>query len=150
MPLRRLNAGKVFNRPIFNHARRDEIVSRGQTRIAKAYVKAVRDNMVFTKADGVLYKRRSGSGFVRYHRASSWGSPPAVDTTNLINSIKDEKVNTFVHEVFIDTAKAPYSNYLVAPRLNRPIFSKELNYSFGQRVVRPEYKKIRDELMGES
>lgn len=110
---------------IFDSSKREGVISRGLTRKAKQFKKVTVDDMVASPATGRTYKKGTGQGFTRSHTASSRGNPPRVDRGNLIRQVKDVKISTKAHEVYVDDAAAPYGAYLERPRLARTIMSPE-------------------------
>lgn len=111
-----------LNSPVWNDPQRVDVVSRCLTRLAKRFKVERIGAMVAGPHTGVNYKRASGGGFQRFHRASARGERPAPDTTNLINSVEDLKLASLQHAVYVDDAKAPYAKWLQdAEVLDRPI-----------------------------
>lgn len=111
-----------FNSPVFDDTQRLEVASRCLTRLAKRFKAERVAAMVAGPHTGVLYKRAGGGNFQRFHRASARGERPAPDTTNLINSVVDQKLSALQHTVFVDDSKAPYGKWLQDPLvLDRPI-----------------------------
>lgn len=106
--------------------------------------------MVAGPHTGVLYPRKSGLGFRRFHRASARGERPAPDTTNLINSVESTKLSALRYSVFVDDAKAPYGKWLQNPEgLDRPIATLEDAEAFmaSQKAV-DELNKAKAQLTG--
>lgn len=113
-----------LNSPVWNDLQRNDVVSRCLTRLAKRFKTERVEAMVAGPATGILYKKGSGAGFQRFHRASARGERPAPDTTNLINSVQDLKLAALQHAVYVDDSSAPYAKWLQDPEvLDRPIMT---------------------------
>lgn len=117
-------------------------MSNGLTRIAKLYSKVTKDRMVAGPHTGRLYKRVSFTGGVRFHRASARFEPPSPDTFNLVNSVKDSKIDKRTHEVFVDDQQAPYGKFLERPRLERPIMGEAGVEIFKQNQMQEEINRM--------
>ncbi len=108
--------------PVWNATERVEVASRCLTRLAKRFKVERVSAMSAGPHTGVVYKRSGGGNFQRFHRASARGERPAPDTNNLLNSVKDQKIASLQHAVYVDDAKAPYGKWLQDPLvLDRPI-----------------------------
>lgn len=134
--------------PIFNETKAREIISSALTRVAKRFKQVTKDNQTLGPHTGKLYQSRNkgqGSGFRRYHRASSRGQRPSPDTMNLLNATDDRKDSWDSHTVYVDDAKAPYGKYL-QEGLDRPIMSPEDAAEFEGTVVKEEMERLGQEL----
>lgn len=111
-----------FTSPVWNDLQRKDVVTRCLTRIAKRFKSERVAAMVAGPHTGIIYTRGAGDGFRRFHKASARGERPSPDTTNLINSLEDQKLSATEHAVYVDDAKAPYGKWLQDPQvLDRPI-----------------------------
>lgn len=105
---------------VFNEARRRQIISNWARKQARDLKNLTKQRMLRSKPAGRLYRRRSGSGFQRFHQASAYGQRPAIDTGNLLNSITDRRLAEFRAAT---EATAAYAKHLQGEQLNRPIIS---------------------------
>lgn len=111
--------------PIWDEAAREQIVSRGLTRIAKKFKQKTVTAMIEGVHTGAYYRPRLGGpglGFTRLHHASARSERPSPDTLNLVNSVEDEKIAPLQHAVFVNDAQAPYGKYLQFG-MDRPIMT---------------------------
>lgn len=106
---------------IFDEAERRQRFARFPRRQARDFKNLTKKRIIQSKPSGRLYRRRSGTGFQRFHQASARGQRPAIDTGTLLNSIKDRRIGEYQAEAF---AGAEYAQYLQSERLNRPIMSE--------------------------
>lgn len=106
-------------------------ISNALGRIAKDFKNLTRRRIVESVPLGRLYRRKSGAGFRRFHRASAVGQRPAIDTGTLLNAIDDARINEFTTEVFIapkpnsrnGTKASVYAEYLQG-KMKRRIMDK--------------------------
>ncbi len=113
------------------------VVSSSLTRISKTFGRQAVVKMLVGPQTGRVYRKGSGEGFRRFHRASARGQRPAVDTGVLINSIEDQKISQVSHAVFVNDHKAPYGKWLQSPLFDRPILTEQDGKEFTES---PEYK----------
>jgi hypothetical protein len=115
---------------IFHKPEAEQAISNMLTRVAKKYKVVVVERMIEGPQTGRIYSKGNGPGFRLYHQASARYQRPAVDTGNLINSVEDEKIGPYEHQVYVDDGLAPYGKYLQSPRLERPIMTEEDAYDY--------------------
>lgn len=127
-----------LNSPVWDDLKQSDIVSRCLTKLAKRFKSERVDAMVAGPHTGILYRRPGPTGAQRFHRASARGERPAPDTTNLINSVEDQKLSPTQHTVYVDDAKAPYGKWLQDEgNLDRPI----ANLQDGEDFMQTPYAK---------
>lgn len=135
-----------FDSLIFKPGKRAQVVSNALTRVGKRFKQKTKDQMVRSQPTGRLYRKSAGAGFTRQHRASAWGQRPAVDTTNLVNQVKDRKESQVSVRVYVDDSKAPYGKWL-QDNLNRPIITEEDVNRFGNNEMKEEMERALRQLL---
>lgn len=133
-----------FDSLMFKPGRRQEVLSRGLTRLGKRFKGFAKNRQTQNEPSGRFYPSSRGGGFTAAHRASAWGEPPAPDTMNLVNALEDRKVSKMVHEVYVDGVKAPYAVPL-QESLNRPIITEEVMDEF-EPQAQQEFDRVYREL----
>lgn len=110
-------------------------------KIAKRDLKFFRSNKrVFKRKFTTLTNEKTTVGY-QFHRASRKGQAPAVDTGNLINSIRSKRIGQLSNRVA--TSKA-YAAILDDPKkLNRPFFKSTAD------EFKPKFKQNIQEAIGE-
>jgi hypothetical protein len=78
-----------------------QAVSNALGRIAKDFKNLTRRRIIESMPVGRLYRRKSGAGFRRFHRASAVGQRPAIDSGSLLNAIDDKRINEMQVDVFV-------------------------------------------------
>lgn len=133
-----------FGSPIFKAGRaRTRIVTTGLVRKAKRFKRWTVAKMEDGPQTGRYYRRRSGPGFTRLHRASRVNQYPAVDTGALIRSFKDRRLTAFSHAVYSD---AGHAAPLVA--MQRIVINQKSMNDFQQEEGKKDDDKIMRELLG--
>lgn len=136
-----------YNSPVWDDAKRVDIASRCLTRLAKKFKVESVNAQIAGPHTGRIYNNGSGVGFRRYHQASARGEFAAPDTTNLINSMEDEKLSPLQHQVFVDDGKAPYGKWVADPNvLGRKVFVDKEQFLTG--IGLEEIRKAEQEMVG--
>lgn len=138
----RITTQVIFRSHSLDTPRRRQAISSFQTRTAKRFkFLAYRKNVESPKT-GRYYRKYGIRGASRWHRASARGEYPAQDTGNLLNSIKDRKLNDFNHAVYQDSNQAHYGRYLIRPRLGRTILPASLATEYSNTGHREEIIRL--------
>lgn len=86
--------GKIFDKAALTRA-----ASKAVEKSAKEFAAYVPEQQVRSTHSGRTYKRKSGKGFTRSHRASAKGERPAPDTFKLTKGTKAKMTGTLRAEV---------------------------------------------------
>jgi hypothetical protein len=107
----------------FDKAKRDAAASNAVRKAIREYARYVPEKQIKSKPTGKLYRRKGGKGFIRSHRASRSGQPPAVDTGKLIRSTVPRMLTNLKGQV-VTFAMTPdgfdYASFLEF-EMNRPM-----------------------------
>lgn len=114
---------------IFNRTARRQAFANFVGRQAKDYKNLTKTRMIRSKPAGRLYKRRSGAGFRRFHRASAPGQRPAIDTGTLLNAVSDRRVSDYSVTVFIAPRPNPRS------RITADIYAERLQNKLDRPIM---------------
>jgi hypothetical protein len=110
---------------IFDKARREQALTAAVSKTTVQFAASTAEKMVEGPQTGILYGRRRGRDFTRSHRASAKGQRPAVDSGNLLHSIKHQMAGAFTGEVTtIVPGPFDYAAQL-QDKMSRPIQSDE-------------------------
>lgn len=136
-----------FGSKVFKARERTRIITKGLGRKAKLFKRFTVQAMEDGPQTGRLYRRRSGPGFTRMHRASKRHQHPAVDTGNLIRNVDDKRISSTAWRVFIDDSKVPYASPLQDGMAREIITGKSMD-RFQRTDGKDEDKRIMEELLG--
>jgi hypothetical protein len=107
---------KIFDIPAFRQA-----LSAVPYKSAKVFQESTKQKMLNQTPGGKLYRKRTGRGFKRFHKASALGQRPQPDTLTLVNAVDGRRIGEFAAIVDIKNRLNPenkvdardYAGYLV-------------------------------------
>ena len=122
---------------VFDKQKLREALSKGVSKAVREYAAYVPEQQVKSRPTGELYRRKSGKGFRRSHRASRSGQKPAVDTGKLIRSTKGRMTGPLKGQVvtFAMTEDGfDYASFLEYG-MNRPIQASPEDVKAAQEIL---------------